>query len=615
MVNAMQTGNLGKLTELAQDIVAVSKKLSYRRKYQLVSLFILQIVGAASEVISIGAILPFLSALANADELLVSPMLQPWLAMLGVDTASHLITLMAIIFAVSIALVNSLRVLILWVQSRLSAAIGSDFSTEIFRRMLLQSYEFHTQSNSGRIISIITNDLGSLMGVFRKFLMMIMQGLIVLAILAGLLAYNMQVACTMAVVLFGAYVIFVNISRNLLLKNGKISSDNHISAIKILQEGLGGIRDTILDGSQDTFTSIYGRVDRSMRRARANSTVLISIPRFLLEVVGISILCGFAVILVWSDKNIQEILPLIGIFSMAAIRLLPAMQRVYNSYAGMQGAHISMKRALEALERPINLTCMDNNQSTLYLHKNIILEDVWFSYSGSTSDEELKEWVLRGINMTIAANTTVALVGDTGSGKSTIADIILGLLSPQRGNIRVDGKVITDDCLYNWRQSIAHVPQTIFLSDNSIKENIAFGIREKDIDLLRVKKMAKLACIDEFIESSPLGYDEIVGERGIRLSGGQRQRIGIARALYKNASTIIFDEATSSLDNTTEAEVMDAINNLSGKITMILIAHRLTTIRSADMVYEIRKGDLVGAGSYDELIKSSDSFRDMVELI
>ncbi len=608
-------GKLGSISELFQDLLIVTKKLSRRRKYQLFALLILQMIGAASEVVSIGAVLPFLGALANAEDLLISPTLKPWLDLVGIDSAPELITLMAALFATSILLVNMLRVVILWVQSRLSAAIGSDLSIEIFRRMLFQTYKFHTQLNSGITISVITNDLGALMAVVRKSLIMIMQGFVVFSIMGALIVYNAQVALTMIILLLGSYTIFARVSRNILLRNGKISSDKHRTIIKILQEGLGGIRDVILDGNQKTFINIYDGNERAMRRARANSSIIISIPRFMLEMIGVSVLCGFAAVLAWEEKNLQEILPLLGVFSMAAMRLLPAMQRLYNSYAGMQDSHVSMKRALDALERPMDSACIKITGDVFILERGISLEDVWFSYSNVVENHEESDWVLKSIDMDIAVNTTVALVGDTGSGKSTLADIILGLLLPQRGCIRVDGNEISKESLYHWRQSIAHVPQTIFLSDNSIKENIAFGTPVEKIDIHRVKEAARLACIDDFIENSPLGYDDIVGERGIRLSGGQRQRIGIARALYKQASIIVFDEATSSLDNTTEAEVMDAINNLSGKITMIIIAHRLTTIRSADRVYEIRDGEVVGSGKYEELIEYSDTFRVMANNI
>jgi len=605
--------NLGNITELLQDLKAVFKKLTRRRKHQLFALMVLQIIGAASEVVSIGAVLPFLGALANANQLLTLPALKPWLNFIDVNSAAELITLMAVLFAFSIALVNLMRILISWAQSRLAAAINSDFSTEIFRRILFQSYDFHTKLNSGITVSVITNDLGSLMGVIRSFLMMITQGLVVFAIVGALVVYDALVALTMATLLLGAYTLFSMASRDLLLRNGKISSDKHMSMIKVIQDSFGGIRDIILDGTQHTFINIYSDADRAMRRARASSSIIISIPRFLLEVIGISVLCGFASVLAWQDKNLQEILPLIGGFSMAAIRLLPAMQRMYSAFGGMQGAHISMKRALTALERPLDPTCLVSSTGTYTLDQNISLENVWFSYSEAAGNHERYDWVLKDINMVIEANTTVALVGDTGGGKSTLADIILGLLYPQRGCVRVNGNVITEKSLYNWRQSIAHVPQAIFLSDNTIKENIAFGTPVEKIDMDRIKEVARLACLDDFIESRPLGYDEIVGERGIRLSGGQRQRIGIARALYKQASVIVFDEATSSLDNITEAEVMAAINNLSGKITMILIAHRLTTIRSADMVYEIRNGSVIGSGKFEELIESSNTFREMAK--
>jgi ATP-binding cassette, subfamily B, bacterial PglK len=584
--------------------------LSQRRFLQISVLFSLQLLGAFSEVVSLGAVIPFLGVLANAEGMLNDALLKPWLEFAGIFSAASLIIAMAVMFGAAVIFANGIRLVILWVQAYLGAAIASDLSVEVYRRTLNQPYSFHLRMNSSTLISAITQDLSAALNVIQQVFILTTNSLVVIAIVAALMYYNIQFSIVSILVSVGAYSAIMALSRGRLLKNSLSVSDNAQLRIKALQEGLGGIRDVRIDGTQRYFLDLYSRADRPMRRSAANNRVINVAPRYFLEMFGLVAISVLAVVLIGGSKGIGEILPTLGAFAMAANRLLPALQQCYQSITNIRGAEVSIERTLDILNFSIDPLFLEAAPKPLLLARGIRFKKVWFRYERDSVDEGIPpNWVLRDLSFTVPAMTTVAFVGSTGSGKSTISDLILGLLRPQRGEIEVDEEPLSEDRIRAWQSSIAHVPQNIYLADASVAENIAFGCRREEIDMARVREAAKLAQIDEFVMNRAKGYDEVVGERGIRVSGGQRQRIGIARALYKRASVIVFDEATSALDNLTEQEVMAAIGNLSRRITVVLIAHRLSTIRNADRIYEVKEGQIVASGTFDEVVEMSEGFR------
>jgi ATP-binding cassette subfamily B protein len=307
--------------------------------------------------------------------------------------------------------------------------------------------------------------------------------------------------------------------------------------------------------------------------------------------------------------GIATALPVLGVLALGAQRLIPALQQIYYAWANIAGSHASFADTIKLLDQPMPAELLQAAPEPLLIQNDICLDGLRFRY---TTDGP---WVLDGVNLTIPKGARVGFVGSTGSGKSTMLDLLMGLLMPTEGEVLVDGQPISGNRMRAWQRSIAHVPQTIFLADSTLAENIAFGLPLEAIDLARVQQAARQAQIADFIESSPDGYRAHVGEHGIRLSGGQRQRIGIARALYKQASVLVFDEATSSLDNATEQSVMDAIDGLSSNLTILLIAHRLTTVRHCDSIVLLEHGRLVAQGTYECLLESSASFRRMVRKI
>jgi len=351
----------------------------------------------------------------------------------------------------------------------------------------------------------------------------------------------------------------------------------------------------LIEGSQAVYCNEFKQSDQPIRRAQGNIIFIGASPRFIMEAMGMLLIIILAYILVKQEDGISKAIPILGALALGAQRILPILQQIYNSWSNIQGNKSSLRDTLELLDQPFPKYINSDCEDAMRFCDEINLKKIWFRYSDNT------EWVIKNLNLTIKKGSTVGIIGKTGSGKSTLIDIIMNLLEPTKGVIEIDGNEINEVNYRLWQKNIAHVPQTIYLSDNSVEENIAFGVKAENIDYERVRESARRAKIDEKIEALPNKYKTLIGERGVRLSGGQRQRIGIARALYKRASVIIFDEATSSLDTETEGDVMNSITNLDGNLTMIIIVHRITTLKNCSYIIEINNGE----------VKRSDIYKNM----
>jgi len=394
-------------------------------------------------------------------------------------------------------------------------------------------------------------------------------------------------------------------SRRRLQRNSQRIAYEETQVIKALQEGLGGIRDVLLDGTQPVYCDIYRQADHPLRRAQGNNIFIAQGPRFAVESLGMVLIAALAYGLSRQAGGIATVLPVLGALALGAQRLLPALQQSYAAWANITGYSASLADTIDLLEQPLPVDVLQPAPALLPFQDSIRFAAVRFRYSSDGP------WVLDGLNLTIPKGARVGLVGRTGSGKSTTLDLLIGLLMPTEGELLVDGQPISGNRVRAWQRTIAHVPQSIYLADTTLAENIAFGVPRDAIDLDRVRQAARQAQIADFIENQPEGYNAFVGERGIRLSGGQRQRIGIARALYKQASVLVFDEATSALDNATEQSVMDAIEGLNRDLTILLIAHRLTTVRRCDTIVELEHGLVLAQYTYEQLLACRPSFRSM----
>jgi len=570
----------------------------------------LMLISAFAEVVSLGAVLPFLGILVAPDRVFGHPIVADVALAWGITSADQLVLPLTVAFAAAALIAGAIRILLLWVSTRLAYATGADLSIEVYRRTLYQPYRVHVARNSSEVISGITNKInGVTFGVLLQLLILVSSTVLLVAIMLALIAIDPMVASVAAVGFGASYALITWMSRRRLHRNSQRIAFEQTQVVKALQEGLGGIRDMLLDGTQPVYCDIYRQADHPLRRAQGNNVFIGGSPRYVMEALGMVLIAALAYALSRQVGGIATALPVLGALALGAQRLLPALQQIYSAWASIAGNHASLADTIALLDQPLPAELLQPAPAPLPFQDAIRFDAVRFRYTGDGP------WVLDGLNLTIPKGARVGFVGSTGSGKSTTLDLLMGLLTPTEGELLVDGQPISGNRLRAWQRSIAHVPQSIYLADTTLAENIAFGVPPDTIDLGRVQRAARQAQIADFIESSPEGYQAYVGERGIRLSGGQRQRIGIARALYKQASVLVFDEATSALDNATEQSVMDAIEGLSSDLTILLIAHRLTTVRRCDTIVELEHGQVVAQGTYEQLLERSPSFRSMAGAI
>lgn len=552
-----------------------------------------------SEILSVGAVLPFLGVLTAPERVFDHSFAQPIVRYLGLTSADQLLLPLTIAFGLAALSAGAMRLLLLWASNRLSYATGADLSMEIYRRTLYQPYSVHMARNSSEIINGISGKTGSVIGVLMMVLTLLGSGVMLIAILAALLAVEPVIALT-AVGGFGLiYLVIIKFTRGRLLSNSRIAARETTNVIKALQEGLGGIRDVLIDGSQATYCQIYQDSDVPLRRAQGNTLFISASPRFAVEALGMLLIAVLAYSMASQSDGIVKAIPILGALALGAQRLLPVLQQAYNAWSGINGSQKSLEDALGLLDQPLPDYAEQAAALPLSFVKHIRLNQLSFRYGPHSP------LILNHLNFSVTKGSRVGFIGSTGSGKSTLLDVVMGLLEPTGGTLEIDGVPITAGNHRGWQAHIAHVPQAIFLADSSIEENIAFGVRKDQIDRNRVKQAAQQAQISEIIESWPQKYQTFVGERGVRLSGGQRQRIGIARALYKQADVIIFDEATSALDNETEQAVMQAIDGLSDDLTILIIAHRLTTLQNCTQIVELADGAIARVGSYSKIVATS----------
>lgn len=565
-------------------LFALLRALSPRRRRQLAAAGVLMFAGALAELVTIGALLPFLALVAAPGRANLSPAIARWVGLVGGDpvVAASLLLVAAAIAAAG------LRVLLAWFTHRFVTAIGHDLASRIFARMLRQPYALYVRRSSSEILS----GIDKVQHVIADVMLPAMQGLtaafIALAILILLFVINAFAASAAALVIAAIYAAVSLATRRRLRRNAAILSEAATARVRIVQEGLGGIRDILLDHSQPLFEDSFRRVDRRYRRAQSVNAFIAVTPRFVVEAAGIVAIALVVVAMGRQPGGIVAAIPVLGALALGAQRLMPLLNQAYAGWSSCAGSLALLGDVIALLDAPIVADAPPGPAGALPFQDAVAFERVCYRHPEG-------DFALEDIDLVIARGARVGITGPTGSGKSSLLDLLMGLLEPDSGAIRVDDCALDAATRASWQAQIAHVPQAIYLADDSLAANIAFGIAHDAIDRARLAEVAGQAQLDSFLATLPAGFDTRVGERGIRLSGGQRQRIGLARALYKGAPVLILDEATSALDDATEAAVMAGLMALGGAVTIILIAHRASTLAACDRIIRLDEGRVVEA--------------------
>ena len=586
---------------IPKDISLLLKRLwsnfNLKRRKQLSLLLVFTIFGAFIDVLSLGMIFPFLAVLTTPDVVYDYPLIKDLLYYFDVQNNIELIFIITFIFIFFVIFSSIVRVAILWANTRLAFASGADLSILAYERTLYQEYSTHISRNSSEVTSIILIKINSVINwVMLPILTSFGSLFVIFSIITTITFVNPIISFSVTIAFLSLYVIVSIISSKKINHLGTVLSYRQNRITKSLQEGFGGIKDILLSNSQSFYVENYKSSDYILRKAQGNNVIISQTPRYLIESFGIVLITIVAYYLTKNGNDKIFIIQTLGLLAVSAQRLLPLVQQIYHARTYVLSHKKVLTDVLGLLDQQIIKHQIIHSNVDFNFKKFIVLDNVCFNYENHTK-------VLKNLTLKIDKGSTVGFIGLTGSGKSTIIDILMGLLTPDSGQVLIDDRRLKDIYLRSWQTRISHVPQNIFLSDTSIYENIAFGIEKADIDHKRVEKVANAARIYEFIQTLPKGFNTTIGERGTKLSGGQRQRLAIARALYRDSELLVFDEGTSALDSKTEKQVIKSIGNFNTNLTIIMVAHRISTLKNCDIIYEIENGRLKSIIDYETLTK------------
>lgn len=577
-------------------------------------LLILTLFMAFLDMLGVASIMPFVAVLANPEIIENNDILNYLFiksSNLGVENNNDFLFLLGI--SVFILLIVSITTRLITNYLQISFALMREYSIgkKLVEGYLSQPYEWFINKNSSELGKGVLSEVGLVInGVLKPTIQLITQSAVTFAILLLLIFTDPKLAISIGFVLGFCYIVIYLFIKNTLSRIGNERIKANTERFRATSEAFAASKEVKLAGLEKFYLNLFSKPARTFASNQSLSQIITQLPRYFIEGIAFGGMIILVLILISRDGELSEILPLIALYALAGYRLIPALQQIYAAKTTLRFNRPSLDKLYNDL---ISLK-LDFEELSLEdritLNKSINLNNVNFKYQNSKSDS------LKNINISIPVFKKIGIVGSTGGGKTTMVDLILGLLDARKGSLSVDGVTITNSNKHLWQKKIGYVPQQIYLSDSTIKENIAFGVEPAKINQQILEKSAKIAQIYDFIHDElPLGYNTIIGERGIKLSGGQRQRIGIARAMYRNPELLIFDEATSALDNITEKEVMNAVNSISKNITIILIAHRLSTVKTCDNIFFLDNGELKAQGTYDELNETNQEFKKLSKLV
>ena len=576
---------------MKSTVVQLYGFMSAARRRQCGLLFLLMLAGALAELFTIGSVVPFLSILAGSTAANAPTWIGPIVGEISGTTGGDALLAAAILFILATLISAVIRLALSWSTQSFTLGLGHELSVEIQHRILHQSYGFHIGQHSSRILASLEKVHILSSAVLLQLMQAATSSMIGLFIIIALAMIAPLATAISALVLGCSYLVVSRIAAPRLARNSSIIGTAYDRRLKLIQDSLGGIRDIIIDRSQSAYVDEFREVDASFTQARLSSGFLLTAPRFLVEAAGMVLIALLALTLSSSGGGLAAALPVLGALALGALRLLPLLQQLYQAWVSIAANRSIAEEAVSLLALPVSDEA--TAAEALPFRRELQFKELSFSYPARERP------ALDGIDLVIRKGARVAIAGKTGSGKSTLADLTMGLLSPASGQILVDDVPLTDANRTAWQRNIAHVPQSIFLTDASIAQNIALGHPVDRIDKDRVLRAARIAQLDDVIAELPDGFDTPVGERGISLSGGQRQRLGLARAIYKDAPILIFDEATNALDRETESSVLEALGELhaAGR-TIIIISHRQSSLADCDMLVRLDKGKIVAVEEF-----------------
>jgi HlyD family secretion protein len=582
--------------------------LDARQRHGMLLVQTLALLMAASTFVGIAAVIPFFAVLGDR-QLITRNALLSWLYQaLGFTSQGSFLVALGMGLLTAVLLGNLINLVGSLVLNRFAYRIGDHFCVALFEEYLRRGHQFHLASNSARLFNnVIWEVTRGTTGMLQSFLLLTTNIATSVLIICSMVILHPVIGLTAITALGGSYGAVYALARRRLLRNGLLQSQHVEDRTRIANEAFGAIREIIVLNGQAFFQKKFAASCSAISHAGLNTKTIAQSPRHILDFIVTVALVAGALMSLGQGASAGTWLPQLSFLGFAAYRLLPALQQIFHSSVTIRGDRAAFYRIIEDLRAASNAEQRPvRNPNAASWHgrprREIQLQDVHFRYAADRPP------AIRGVDLSIPAGATVGLVGPSGSGKTTLAELILGLLGPTAGHVEVDGIALDEGNRADWQSTIAYVPQHPFLFDTSLAENVALATEFEQIDLGRLQQVLRLAQLEEFVATLPRGYLEVVGEHGVRLSGGQRQRVGLARALYRRASVLVLDEPTSALDGLTEGEIMATIETLRGVCTIILVAHRPSTVRRCDLVFELDEGAVVAAGTYSELMARSERF-------